>query len=263
MRRLASVAVGALLALGAGGVIADAAAPPPAQLQNFSCQTSLDPLLRGMSVTAVMRPLPGTQAMRMRFDLFRAAHRTGPYHAVHGRNLGDWLSPSDPTLGQQAADVWNVPHPIVGLPAPDFYRLRVTFRWLGPHGQRLGERVRTSAICHQLELRPDLAAAGMQIYSLPAQPGQYAYVATVANAGLTGAGPFDVQLAGAGSGSLTRTIAWLGAHKKRTVLFTGPACVAGMQLSVSVDPARAVNDDNRSNNAITVTCPPSPPGYTP
>lgn len=263
MRRLAVVVVGACLVLGAGGVIADAAAPPPAQLQDFSCQTSLDPLLRGMSVTAVMRPLTGTQAMRMRFDLFRAAHRVGPYHPVHGRNLGDWLSPSDPTLGRQPADVWNVPHPIVGLPAPAFYRLRVTFRWLGAHGQRLGERVRTSAICHQLELRPDLSAAGVQIYSLSAQPGQYAYVATVANAGLTGAGPFDVQLSGVGSTPLTKTITWLGAHKSRAVRFTAAACTAGSLLSLSVDPAGAVGDYNRSNNAITVTCPPSPPGYTP
>lgn len=256
------VVVGACLALGAGAVIANAAAPPPGQLQDFSCQTSLDPLLRGMSVTAVMRPLPGTQAMRMRFDLFRAAHRVGPFHRVHGRNLGDWLTPSTPTLGRQPADVWNVPHPIVGLPAPAFYRVRVTFRWLGAHGQRLGERVRTSAICHQPELRPDLSASAVQIYSLPAQPGQYAYAATVANAGLTGAGPFGVQLTGVASAPLTKTIAWLGAHKSRTVHFTAPACVAGSQLSVSVDPAGAVNDFNRSNNAVTVTCPSSPPGYT-
>lgn len=258
------VAFAALLCLGAGGAVARAAGPPaPAALQDFSCQRSLDPLLRGMSVTAVMRPLVGTQAMRVRFDLLRSAHRLGPYHPVHGHNLGDWLSPSDPTLGQQPADVWNVPHPIVGLPAPAFYRLRVTFRWLGPHGKRLGERERTSAICHQLELRPDLSAAGVQIDSLSAQPGQYAYVATVANGGLTGAGPFGVQLTGVGSGPLTKTIAWLGAHKSRTLRFTGPACVAGSQLTVTVDPAGAVDDYNHANNAAKVTCPPNPPGYTP
>ena len=60
--------------------IAGAAPPPPsiavaatapsrAQLADFICQRALDPPVRAVSVTAVMRPIAGTVRLQMSFDL--------------------------------------------------------------------------------------------------------------------------------------------------------------------------------------------------
>ncbi len=236
---------------------------PVAQLQDFACQRAPDPRERGLTVTAVMRPLAGTTAMQLRFDLLRAVHRFGIYRAVHGRNLGTWMSPADPTLGQQPADVWVERHPVVGLPAPAFYRMRVTFRWLGAGGRRLDQQVRVTPLCHQLELRPDLLAGSLQAYSLATQPSEYLYVAAIRDQGLTGAGPFEVELSGAGTAPATQTVPWLASHAGRRVRFIAPACTAGTLITVTVDPGGTVEDYDPANNTLSVPCPAGPPGYTP
>jgi CARDB protein len=255
--------LGLLCVLIFAAAAAAAAAAPVAQLQEFTCMRALDPLERSLSVTAVMRPLSGTVGMQLRFDLLRSAHRYGVYRAVRGKNLGSWMSPADPTLGQQPADTWVERHPVVGLPAPAFYRLRVTFRWLGPSGRRIGQQVRTTPICHQLELRPDLLVGSLRVFTLTTQPGQYGYVAAIRDHGLTGAGPFEVELSGPGTAPLTRTIAWLAPHSARRLRFVAPACTAGTPLTMTVDPGATVEDLDRSNNTLTVPCPANPPGYTP
>jgi hypothetical protein len=268
MRKLIALAAGLALSLGgaaladaqttaagagAGGPVSESGAPA-AQLVGYLCQRNLQPRLRGVSVTAVMRPVAGTRHMRLRFELLASQRRIGPYQAVFGPNLERWVSPADPRLGTRPGDVWQVPHPIVGLNAPAFYKIRVRFRWLDRSGHSLAQRVLVSAICHQLELRPDLVAQSLTI-TPAAVSGDDAYLAAIADQGLTGAGPFDVQLGFADGTFLTRHVLWLGRQRTRTIRFVAPSCVAGSAVTLTVDPSAQIDDYNRANNVLTLTCP--------
>src|SRR5581483_2810855 len=65
MKRYLSLAL--VVAGGALATVATAAAPTT-QLRSFVCQTARDPANRGISVTAVMRPVPHTLHMAIRFE---------------------------------------------------------------------------------------------------------------------------------------------------------------------------------------------------
>lgn len=252
-------AAGAACALVAslGAAPADAATPTPPrdELGSFVCQKALDPPARAVSVQATMRPLTGTMNMRMRFDLMRQIKPGGPFTLVRGRLLGSWISPQDPTLGQQPGDQWIVNHPVVDLPAPATYRFRVTFRWTNVHGQRLGTATQTSPNCYQPELRADLLVRSLAVTPLPS--GGDAYVAVVANRGKTGAGAFQVVMAGAGATPQTMTVGALGPRSSTRARFAGPACTPGSNLTVAVDPAHTIDEYNFANNTLTIPCPSS------
>jgi hypothetical protein len=253
-RYLAGVCAVAVLA--GGWSLGAQAGPMPAGLRAFGCSPSLQPLLRGLSVTAVMRPVSGTQTLRMRFDLLRATRRTGHYHAVAGANLGRWISPPNPALGSQPGDVWYVTHPVVGVAHAGYYRLQVAFEWLGPNRRRLATITRTTAVCPLLELRPDLLVAGIRSPTpIASRPGKDTYVASIRNRGVTAAGPFAVQLSLAGGAPMTQTVTGLGAHAVRRVRFVAPACSAGDAITVTADPAHRVLDYDLSNNSLTAVCP--------
>ena len=139
-----------------------------------------------------MRPLTGTSKMQLKFELLRSTRTHPRFMSLHGKGLGNWISPTDPTLGQQPGDVWIVTHPVVDLAGPATYKFRVTFRWLGSQGQTLGTATQTSATCYQPELRADLLVRSLSVNPITSGPsaGQWAYTAVIANRGLTGAGPF-------------------------------------------------------------------------
>ena len=232
------------------------ASSAPVALRAYGCSPNLQPLLRGLNVTAVMRPVTGTQTLRMRFDLLRASHRTARYRVVHGANLGRWITPPKPTLGRQPGDVWNVSHPVVGVSRAGYYRLQVTFEWLGANGRRLAATTRTTAVCPLLELRPDLLVSAIpSIAPLVAHPSKDAYVASIRNRGVTGAGPFAVQLSVAGGAPITQTVSGLGPRSGRRVRFVAPACAPGDAITITVDPSGQVLDYDPANNSLTVVCP--------
>lgn len=118
-----------------------------AHLEAFVCHRARRASRRVVSITAVMRPLPGTAAMRMRFELISDAG--GHLAQVHGGDLGTWISPQPPTLGQDPGDVWIVRHPVYGLKAPADYRFRVSFRWLDFRHRVLATATRVSGVCWQ------------------------------------------------------------------------------------------------------------------
>jgi hypothetical protein len=198
--------------------------------------------------------------MAMRFELLSKTKANRPLIVVSGRDLGNWLSPSNPpTLGQRPADKWTVSHPVVGLAAPATYRLRVTFRWTGAHGRLLGTAVRITPKCFQPELRPDLTVQSITVQPIAGKPSLDQYVAVIRNAGATAAGQFEVLFAPGGSnpGVKTRVVQRLAAHSSRDETFVGPACTATTAPTVTVDPLDQVADFNRSNNSLTATCPSS------
>lgn len=258
MRRLA-LALAAVLSLGCAGAFAATLNPREVRLRHFVCKRALDPASRAVSITAVMHSIKGTTRLSLRFQLLSRTHRKAPYTTVTGGDLGSWISPIDPTLGQRPNDVWILNKQVVDLAAPAVYRFRVFFRWIGAHDHILASTVRETTTCRQPELRPDLAVEGIAVSPDNADPTLDRYVATIGNNGATAAGPFSVVFAPRrGAAPLrTRSLNGLGPHAKTKVTFTGPICSSGSPPTVTVDPNDQVDDYNRANNSATAVCPPA------
>ena len=248
------------IAFVAAGVLAYAASsaaapvsPPRASLRAFVCQRGLDPPSRGISVQSVMRPIPGTERLAVRFELLR--RQTGATVLVRGGDLGTWISPANATLGTRVDDVWQVTKSVVDLAAPADYRFRVSFRWLGRRGRILGQAMRLTEKCHQPELRPDLVVKSIAVSADPLSSTVEDYTATVQNDGASPTGPFQLEFApGNGSVPKLRSVKSLGPNASVQVRFRGPICSAANPPTVTADPAGAVDDRNRSNNSLTATC---------
>jgi hypothetical protein len=195
--------------------------------------------------------------MAMRFDLLMSGGMMSP-RVVSAGDLGVWITPNNPTLGQRPGDVWKLQKSVVNLAAPATYRFKVTFRWTGPGGHTLGTTTRYSPRCQQRELRPDLVVESIAVASAPGHPGDDLYKALIANDGNSAAGPFVVLFApGSGSGTKTRTVAKLRPRHSITERFVGPACTTANAPTVTADSTMEVDDLNRANNSLTATCPAS------
>ena len=258
--RFLGMGVAAACALGVGpGPASGDSTPTPTndQLRSFVCQKALDPPARAVSVQAVMRPVTGTSKMQMKFQLMRQTKPHTRFVAVRGRGLGSWISPTDPTLGQQTGDVWILNHPVVNLSAPATYRFKVAFKWIGSEGQTLDTDTQTSPSCYQPELRADLLVRSLSVTPITsgAAAGQWAYTAEVANRGLTGAGPIQVQFANGDSAPVSATVAWVGAKSSTRQRFVSAPCSAGSTLTVTVDPNQSIDEYDYANNALTIPCP--------
>jgi hypothetical protein len=260
MKRFAAIASGLALAVlssvaAAAPSSGASAVPPRSHLRRFVCQRAVDPLRRTVSVTAVMRPVPGTLRMAVRFNLLSRSRTGGAFSAVRVGDLGAWLSPIDqPTLGQRPGDVWVFSHPVAGLAAPAAYHYRVAFRWTGANGRVLASRTRLTANCFQPELRPDLLVKSITVTPSVGKPSLDSYAAVIKNAGATGAGPFTLEFALPGR-IVDRTVRRLAAHSTRAETFQGPLCSATSDPIVTVDPAHRILDVNPNNNTKQATCP--------
>lgn len=234
---------------------AAAASAPRSQLTGFACQHGLDPANRTVSVQAVMRPRAGTRHLAVRFSLIE--RRSGaPAQNVHAGDLGSWVTPENATMGQRPGDVWRVDKSVLNLDAPATYQYKVTFHWIGAGGRVLGSAVRTTRLCRERELRPDLLVKTIAVTPVAGHPAEDSYTATIANRGLTGAGPFEVLFVGGdGTTATPKTISFLGAGQHREVSFTGPACAMAGPPTVTADAADQVDDYNRANNQLTASCP--------
>jgi CARDB len=246
------------LAVGSGPAMGDSSRTSPNdQLRSFVCQKALDPPARAVSVQAVMRPVTGTSKMQMKFELMRQLKPHTRFVAVRGKGLGSWISPTDPTLGQQAGDVWILNHPVVNLGAPATYKFKVVFRWIGAQGQTLATDTQTGPSCYQPELRADLLVRSLSVTPITTGPsaGRWAYVAEVENRGLTGAGPVQVQFANGRTAPVSATVAWVGAKSLTRQRFVSAPCTAGSTLTVNVDPNQSIDEYDYANNALAMACP--------
>ena len=258
-----------LAVLGAGAAVAAPlalspdparAAAPPAALTKIACRSTVDPARRAVSVVSIMRHRPGTRSLAVRFTLLQKVPG-GVLTPVRDGDLGHWTRPTDATLGRLPADVWKLRKTVFNVDAPAVYRFRVSFRWTGRNGKVLARQTLGTSSCAVRELRPDLVVRSVTVRPTGLAPGNDRYVADVANRGRTASGPFGVEFAPGASGGPTQTVAVAslapGAHAR--VRFIGRACDPAAPPTVIADPAQAVDDFDRSNNALTVSCPTATP----
>jgi hypothetical protein len=253
MRRL--LLAGAILAAGSALPATLArGADQHTSLKDFACRPAVKPARRVVSVTAVMRPIPGTARLAMRFQLLST--KSGLVTALRGGDLGNWISPNPTTLGQRSGDVWILKHPVTVVPVGSTYRFRVSFRWIGAGGRQLATSARTTASCWQPYVRPDPLVQSISVGPAPNDPSQNQYVVWIANDGLTAAGSFQVAFAPASALSKqTVTVPQLDPGQALSVTFIGPVCTAASAPTITLDPGQQVPDANRANNSMTASCP--------
>jgi hypothetical protein len=256
MRRVRWLAAVLLAAVLPGTALA-ASAAPRAHLDRIVCHRALDPAARYVSVTAVMRPLPGTVRMEVRFDLLQRLPGAASFAAVTAPGLGDWISPGDPTLGQRPGDVWKVIKPVADLDAPAVYRFLVNFRWTGSGGRVLGMAMRLTRGCTQRELRPDLVVNSIQVAADPGHPQLDDYLVEIADTGPTGAGPFSVAFTDAGH-ERDRVVSHIAAHASLPLKFVGPVCDSADPPSATVDPQDQIDVSSRAQATQIAVCPTGP-----
>src|ERR1700744_5242172 len=166
--RMICLCLAATLAVAAPAASASrprAATPPPRDaLGTIACHQAVNPLQRDVSVQATMRPVTGTQTLQIKFSLSLTASGE-PATVVVAGGLGQWLIPSDPTLGQRPGDIWKLSKTVYNLGGGS-YQFSVAFRWLGAKGKVLRTATVQSSSCTIKELRPDLAVRSVKVMSI-------------------------------------------------------------------------------------------------
>ncbi len=254
-----AAALAAPLAISTIAAPADASSAssgPPAALTRIVCRSTLDPAKRAVSVVSIMRHRPGTRSLAVRFSLLEKVPG-GVATPVRDGDLGHWTTPTDASLGRLPADVWKLRKAVFNVDAPAVYRFRVTFRWTGTDGRVFTRQMLHTGRCAVRELRPDVLVRSVVDRSSGLAPGNARYVAVIANRGRTASGPFEVEFAPGAAGGSPQTVpvASLGPRAQTRVQFIGRVCDPAGPPAVIADPAGAVDDFDRSNNTLAVSCP--------
>jgi hypothetical protein len=249
MRRTLLLAAAVALA----GLVASqpaAAAGPSVVLA--ACTTGPTPLDRSATFTGSMTAGKGTRRMWMRFDLYERRPGSGGFRRVQAANFGTW------ERSRRGVPAFVFTKRVDGLAAPAAYRVVVRFRWYGARGRIVRQASRRSAICQQLEPRPDLAVGRVSAARAP-DAERVRYVVTVRNKGRGDAAvPFDVVLTVDGRPQPPQTIATLGAGGEAVVSFVAPRCEPGSQIGIAVDPGNTIDEVHEGDNVVTRPCPAGP-----
>lgn len=230
-------------------VATPATAAPSASTKVLECESSLDQTARTMVVAGRMRTLPDARALQMRFALQTRLTRRAKWARVPVPGFGAY------TTATPAPRRYVFDKRIEGLSAPAEYRMVVRFRWLGAEDEKLETARRTSGVCGQSDLRPDLQAERIGVEA-GEQADTSRYVVPVRNAGASVAPPFAVGLTV--DGVVLRPISvvtGLGEGARSELVFAGPRCRPGSRLVAHVDPDGTVDERDEGDNVLSRGCP--------
>jgi len=222
-----------------------------------SCHRSPAIDQRVATVGTWMRPVDGGTRLAVKLDLWErpAGERWALRSDVPG--LGSWVTPSDAGVGSRAGDVFRYRQAVGRLEVPAAYRFHVTFHWLDADGKVVREVTRTTAVCREPDLRPDLVLRSVE--ARPAGGGSVRYAVRVGNEGESAVARAVVAatLPGdAAPGLHTRTVRLLAPGATVVVRFTGPGCAAGEQpASFVADPSNLIEESDEADNGLTAICP--------
>jgi hypothetical protein len=238
---------------------ASATTDVPAGARLLACRHSPSLDQRTAVVAAWMRPLPAARRLALRIDLYE--RNPGAHWTLRSDvpGLGMWTTPSDALVGTRAGDVFKYRQAVGRLVVPAAYRFHVAFRWFDANGTVVREGARTTAVCRQPDLRPDLVLESVTETPAPHDPALARYAVVVGNEGQSAVAratvaatfPSDVT-----PGLHVRVVRRLAPGATVLVAFTGPGCAAGGQPATFLaDPSNAFDEADETNNALTASCP--------
>lgn len=225
-----------------------AAAAPSAMAKVRECSTSMSEGKRFLVVQGRMRAVRGTDRMQIAFELrVRTPDRAG-FRRLQAPGFGTWNTAS------AAARRYVFDKRVENLAAPAEYRMVVRFRWLDSDGEILEAARRTTKVCDQPDLRPDLSTRRVTIAPGP-EPGTSRYVILVHNRGGSAAGPFGVTLKIGARTLPAESVLGLPAAGRTELEVFAPRCASGEIVAVQVDSEGAIEEASEADNALARTCP--------
>jgi hypothetical protein len=236
---------------------ASASPDAPASARLLTCHRSAEIDARVAVVGTSIRPITGGSHLAVKLDLYERIPGARWTLRSDVPGLGAWVSPSDALVGTSPGDVFKYRQAVGRLEVPATYRFHVAFRWLDADGAVVREASRTTAVCRQPDVRPDLVL--LDVRALPAGDGSVRYVVRVGNEGKSAVARAVVvaTLPGDSAPALhSRVVRALAPGATAVVRFSGPGCLAGEQpASFLADPSNAVDEADEANNAASAECP--------
>ncbi|HEU4701814.1 MAG TPA: CARDB domain-containing protein [Conexibacter sp.] len=236
---------------------ADAASDASAGARLLKCHRAPTIDQRNAVVSTWMRPIGGGRHLAVKLDLWERTPGQRWALRTDVPGLGGWVTPSDAGVGSRAGDVFKYRQAVGRLEVPAAYRFHVAFRWLDDDGNVVRAAARTTAVCRQPDLRPDLVLRSVE--ALPAGGGLARYVVRVGNAGKSAIARATVAATLPGDsapGLHTRTVRALAAGATAVIRFVGRGCAAGEQpASFVADPSNVVEEPDETNNGLAAVCP--------
>ena len=221
---------------------APAAIAAPAKARLTACEPALDQAQRTATFAGDVRTIPGASRLQVKFVLQARTEDEPEWAPVAAPGFGTWNS-SAPGIGR-----YVYTKTVENLLAPAAYRAVVRFRWLTATGRTLLRARRTSRVCRQPDLRPDLLVERID----RADGG---YEVTIVNAGRSAAGAFAVTIEIAGQVHAFADVAGVGARERVHLRGQAPACQEGSDVIVRVDPGQVVDEADEDANALSRPCP--------
>jgi CARDB len=230
-------------------LLAFPAASDAATVKVVGCVPALDPVVRSATFEARMHAARGSERLQVRFTLQVREPGVPGWRQVTAPGFDTWLT------SQPGVRRYSYAKTITNLAAPSSYRTTVRFRWLDEDGTVVKSTRDTSPRCRQQDLRPDLQPRSVEV--LPGLgPERRRYAVVLRNAGRTDALPFAATLTLDGEEQpAPLSVLGLAAGLQRTVTFTGPACTAGTDITVTLDPGAAVDERDEDDNVLVTPCP--------
>jgi hypothetical protein len=250
MRRFLPVVLVVVVALPLAAATAQAAVEPVVLgVDVSSCQTGASATQRNAVFTGSMPADSDAMRLGMRFDLQERRAGADDYKSPKLPNFGVWQKSDSGATG------YVIDKRVEQLAAGSSYRVVVHYRWYAKSGKLVRKAVRTSAVCKQPDLRPDL-----RLLSVGVEPGSdpttSIYRVTVRNEGVGAVvDPFRVTLALDGRAlPVGEPVPSLAPGASSVASFTGPRCGAGSLLRAVVDPAGAVDESDETDNVLQRAC---------
>ena len=238
MRRALCIATLALAAT-ASPAAADGSS---AKARMLSCQPALDQPERSAGFAGDMRTIPGASRLQIKFVLQARTEDEPDWTGVATPGFGTWNS-SAPGIKR-----YVYTKRVENLVAPASYRVQVHFRWLSAGGRTLLRARRTSRVCRQPDLRPDLVP-------LRVTRAGNGYEVTVANDGGSVAESFTVTIEVGGQVFPFGYVEALPADEEVRLQGEAPACQPGSNVVVRVDADGAVDEADEEANVLSQACP--------
>jgi len=255
--RLAALLTVTLVLAAAPARGADASSGTPAGARLATCHRAPTIDQRVASVATWMRPVPNGQHLAVKVDLWERSPGQKWAMRTDVPGLGGWVTPSDAGVGSRSGDVFKYRQAVGRLEVPAVYRFRVAFRWLDADGNVVREAGRSTGVCRQPDVRPDLVL--LDVRALPADGGLVRYAVRVGNEGVSPVGRAVVAATFPGDsapGLHTHAVRALPPGATAVIRFVGPGCAAGEQpASFVVDPSSLVEESDETNNAASAACP--------
>lgn len=225
----------------------------PFEARLLACRRSPKTDARTAVVGASMRPIAGAKRLALRVELYQRPIGGGAWTLrADVPGLGEWTSPSDPSIGTRPNDVYKYRQAVGRLVVPYAYRFRVDFRWSDAAGRVVREETASTRPCREPDLRPDVTITAIDVGETTDEATSR-YTVTVRNVGRSSASQVGVAATFA---ARTRTVRRLLPGESSEVTFLGPVCVAGEPgPTFFADPTNAIDEARETNNSLFATCP--------